>query len=272
MKKRFILLIDFSKYSANLIRYASEWCGQINAELLLIHQTTVLSPALSNYEVKQEITQHTNNEALKELRKLAQEIVPSTIKVSFWVSESHLNMIIPAMLTEPFDHLVFIGIKEAGLLKQIFLGSTAVEVIDGTDNIVIAMPKEISTFSHKKIFIAVTEKHPLNIGELDKFLGFIDPEDTELTFFYLAKPFEETANIQAYLSELSQSYADQYHSSFSIFEGSKPFEDIKEVINDKIDEILVIQKGSRFLNDQYFRKFLINELIYHGQTPMIVLP
>ena len=272
MKKRFIVLIDFSQYSANLIRYASDWCEQINAQLLLIHQTTVLSPALSNYEVKQEITQQTNNDALKELRKLAAEIVPSTVNVSFWVSESHLNTIIPAMLTEPFDHLVFLGIKEAGIFKKIFLGSTAIEVIDNTDNIVIAMPKEITNYSHKKIFIAVAEKHPLNIVELNKFLEFVDPEDTELTFFYLAKPLEETADMKTYLTELSQQYADKYNSSFRIFEGNKPFDDIKEVINDKIDEILVIQKGSRFLNDQFFRKFLINELIYHGQTPMIVLP
>lgn len=272
MKKRFIVLIDFSKYSANLIRYAADWCAQIDAELLLIHQTTVLSPALADYQAKQEITQHTNNKSMTELKKLAREIIPSTIKISFWVSESHLNTIIPAMLTEAFEHLVFIGIKEAGLLKQIFLGSTAVDIIDHTKNIVIAMPKEISRFSHKKIFIAVAEKHPLNREELNKFLNFIDPQGTELTFFYLAKPSEETENIKKYLIELSQSYAGHYDSSYSVFEGNHPFEDIKEVINDKIDEILVIQKGSRFLNDQYFRKFLINELIYHGQTPMVVLP
>lgn len=36
--------------------------------------------------------------------------------------------------------------------------------------------------------------------------------------------------------------------------------------------MLVVQKGSRLLTDQLFRQFLINELVYEGQTPLIVLP
>ena len=44
------------------------------------------------------------------------------------------------------------------------------------------------------------------------------------------------------------------------------------VINNKIDEMLIVQKGSRLLTDQLFRRFLINELVYEGQTPLIVLP
>lgn len=272
MKKRFILLIDFSDYSPNLISYAAEWCEEIRAELLLIHRTTILSPALSDYEVKQEIIQTTNREALQKLRKLAAETVPPTVKVSFWVSESHLSIILRTMLREPFEHLVFLGLKEAGLLKQIFIGSTAVEVIESTNNIVIALPKEIGSFSHKKIFIAVNKEQNLNIDQLNKFLAFITPEDTVLTFFYLAKPYENTDGVTIQLQELSSSYADRFHSTFTVFQGSKPLEDIKKVINNKIDEILVIQKDSRLLSDQFFRKFLINDLIYHGQTPMIVLP
>lgn len=53
-----------------------------------------------------------------------------------------------------------------------------------------------------------------------------------------------------------------------IYEGSN----IKDVINSKVDELLVVQKGSRLFSDHLFRKFMINELVYEGQTPMIVLP
>jgi len=54
------------------------------------------------------------------------------------------------------------------------------------------MPKEIEVFSHKNIFVAVTEKHPLNLLELNKFLKLIDNENTSITFFYLSKPKEKT--------------------------------------------------------------------------------
>jgi len=272
MKKRFIILIDFSEYSSNLIRYACDWGNQTNAELLLVHQSIVLAPALTDIEGRLQIGQQTNYEALQKLKTLAKELIPPTVKVTFFVSENHMHIILSNLLEEPFDNLIFAGIKGTGLLKKIFMGSVALQVIDNTKNIIVAMPKEIATYSHRNIFVAVTEKHPLNFLELTKFLNFIDSENTSITFFYLAKPNEKTRNIEKHLTDLTLFFADRFDATFAIYEGSNTFADIKKVINNKIEEILIVQKGSRLLTDQLFRKFLINELVYEGQIPLIILP
>lgn len=114
-----------------------------------------------------------------------------------------MHIILSNLLEEPFDNLIFAGIKGTGLLKKIFMGSVALQVIDNTKNIIVAMPKEIATYSHRNIFVAVTEKHPLNFLELTKFLNFIDSENTSITFFYLAKPNEKTRNIEKHLTDLT---------------------------------------------------------------------
>lgn len=272
MKKRFILLIDFSEYSGNLIKYACDWAKQIDAELLLVHQSTVLAPALTDNESKLQLAQYANDEATERLQALAMDIIPPAVKVSFSVSDTNLQLTLPELLSKPFENLVFTGIKGTGLLKKIFLGSVALQIIDNTNNIIVAIPKDIATFSHEKIFVAVTEKHPLNILELNKFLNFIDSENTTITFFYLAKPYENTKNIEKHLKDLKVMFAEKFNTDFAIYEGNNPFDDIKKVINNKIDEILIVQKGSRLLTDQLFRRFLINELVYEGQTPLIVLP
>ncbi|NHE57616.1 universal stress protein [Cyclobacterium plantarum] len=272
MKKRFIILIDFSIYSNNLIRYACEWGKQVDAELLLVHQTIVLAPSLSDKESRNQIAQHTNNESLRKLKSLAKELISPSIKVSYSVSEKNLLLTLNNLIEEPFDNLIFSGIKGTGMLKRIFLGSVALEIIDKTKNIIVAIPQEISTFSHTKIFVAVTEKYPLNIQELNRLLNFIDKENTNLTFFYLAKPNEKTKDMEKKLRGLEELFADKFVTNFEIYEGSNPFEDIKQVINNRIDEMLIVQKGSRLLTDQLFRRFLINELVYEGQTPLIVLP
>ncbi|MBK7426529.1 MAG: hypothetical protein IPI60_05615 [Saprospiraceae bacterium] len=89
----------------------------------------------------------------------------------------------------------------------------------------------------------------------------------------MAAPNEITKTIEKELERLTALFKDRFNTSFEIYEGSNPFEDIKKVINNKIDEILIVQKkGSRLLTDQLFRKFLINELVYDAQTPLIVLP
>lgn len=272
MKKRFIILIDFSEYSSNLIKYACDWNKQVNAELLLVHQSIVLAPALTDNESRHQIAEHTNEEALQKLKVLAKELIPPSIKVTFNVSESNLQLTLPKLLEEPYNNLILTGIKGTGLLKKLFLESVALQVIDNTKNCIVAMPKEIDTFSHEKIFVAVTEKHPLNVLELNKFLNFIDRESTSITFFYLAKPYEKTKGVESHLKDLSEMFADRFNTDFAIYEGNSPFEDIKKVINNKIDELLIVQKGSRLLTDQLFRKFLINELVFEGQTPLIVLP
>lgn len=272
MKKRFIILIDFSDYSGNLLKYAYDWGLQINAELLLVHQSIVVLPAFAGSKTKERTTQETNGEALIKLKELANSILPSLDKVSYSVSENQLQLTLPKLLAEPFEHLIFVGLKGTGLFKKIFLGSVAIQVIDNTNNIVVAMPKEIFKFSHEKIFVAVTERHPLNILELNNFLNFLDEGITSITFFNLVQPNEKTKEIEKQLSDLSKLFAERYKTTFAIYQGNNSFEEIRKVINNKIDELLIVQKGSRLLADQLFRKFLINELVYEGQTPLIVLP
>lgn len=272
MKKRFILLIDFSEYSNNLIKYASDWSTQVNAELLLIHKTSILVPSLTNYEFRKTIANQTNNDALINLKALTKKLVPPTVKVSYLVSENSLRLTLVDLLKESFENLIFVGIKGTGFLKKLFIGSVSLKIIEKTQNIVVAMPKTISTFTHKKIYIGVSESHPLNIIELNNFLKFIDREETVITFFYFALPNENTIEIEKQLQQLAAMFADKFVTTFVIYEGQNPFEEIKKVINNKIDELLVIQKGSRYLADKLFRKFLINELVYEGENPLIVLP
>ena len=272
MKKRFIVLIDFSEYSNNLIRYACDWGIKINAELMLVHQTSILAPALTDTESRKQLVQDAYDDAMQKLEALAKELIPSRMKVSYSVSESHLQLTITNLLQASVDNLIFVGLKGAGFLKKIFLGSVSLQVIENSKNIVVAMPKEIATFSHGKIFIAVTEKYPLNLLELNKLLNYIDRENTNITFFYLAKPSEKTSDMEKQLRDLTALFAEKFNTNFAIYEGSTPFEDIKKVINNKVNEMLIVQKGSRLLTDQLFRKFLINELVYEGQTPLIILP
>lgn len=272
MKKRFIILIDFSEYSDNLIRYACEWSKQINAELILVNQYQVLAPALTDNKSRNQIAQIGYEEGLQKLKTLANTLIPTTVKVSYSVSESPLKLTLSELLAEPFDHLIFVGLKGTGMLKKIFLGSIAIQTIEKTNNCVVAIPKEVNTFSHNKIYVAVTEKKTLNILELNNFLKFINRQNTYITFFYLAKANEKTIGIEKLLRELSEMFSDRFNTEFAIYEGNSPFDDIKKVINNKAEELLIVQKGSRLLTDQLFRRFLINELVYDGQTPLIVLP
>lgn len=272
MKKRFIILIDLSEYSNNLIKYACHWGQKANAELLLVHQSIVLAPALSDNESKLEITQHTNEDALQQLKLLAGELIPPTVKVSYWVSETNLQLTLAKLLEDPYHDLIFTGLKKAGFLKKYFVGSVALRIIENIENTIVSLPKETSVFSVKKLLVAVTEKYPLNILELNKFLDFMDEKNTSLTFFYLAKPKEDTTQVENRLSELSALFSGRVKTKTAIYEAEAPLTEIQKLITNNEEELLIVQRGTRLLTDHLFRRFLINELVYEAQTPLIVLP
>lgn len=272
MNKRFIVLIDFSEYSSNLIKYACDWSQETHAKILLHYQTHAFLPAFAEKEAREYIIRQENDNALAKLEALAKTLIPDSIEVSYYVSEIDFQITLPELLAESFENLVFIGLKGTGILKKLFLGSIALRIIGNTENTVVAMPKGIDSFSHEKIFVAVGEKKLLNLEQLDIFLEFIDHRNTSITFFHLAKPDEDTSKIKEQLQQLSVTYADRFTTNFAVYEANNRVDGIKGVINNKIDEILIVQKGSRILTDQLFRRFLINELVYEGQTPLIILP
>lgn len=272
MQKRFILLIDFSEYSANLLKYAYSWSKEVNAEILLIHQTsTLVSPRLSE-DIRNDTIKQNISEAVDQLNEYSRSILHDATNIKCQVTYYHLNLYLKELLSEPYDNLVFVGLKGTGLLKQIFIGSIAVEIIENIDNVIVAIPKEVTRFSPKKLYVPVTDKYPLNISAFHKFLGCLGDGIEYINFFSLSKPDEHNEDNEKQLLELSNFFKNEYNTDYTVYEGKNTFENIKKVINNKTEEILVVQKGSRLLTDQLFRKFLINDLVYEGQTPLVVLP
>ena len=272
MKKRSIVLIDFSENSIELIKYVADWSMHTDMEILLLHQNIVVLPALTEVDDKREITQHTNAEARKKLSLLAHAHLPDQAKVTFSVSEEPLLSTLERLLAQPFDDLVFVGMKGTEPVKQLVKGSVALDVINGTGNCIVAVPTGLSKFTQSTLHVSVTEKYPLNILALNNYLNFLGDREVRIVFFYLAVPDEITKNIERQLRELSNLFAHRLKTDFAIFEGSDTFQDIKNVVINTADEMLVVQRGSRLLTDQIFRKFLINELVYEGHIPLVVLP
>lgn len=272
MKRRLIILVDFSAHSPNLIRYACDWCIKADAVLHLVHHTIVHAPVMADRDSKRQIADLANAEAEERLREMGDALVPPAVDVSFSVSTVRLQVMLSQLLAEPFENLVLVGLKGTGLLKKLFIGTVALEVVEQTHHVVVAMPKDVTTFDHRSIHVAVSELHPLNIPALNSFLDFIDRERTGITFFHLARANEETTGMEQQLASLAATYADRFDTRTAIYQGSDPFADIKCVIGNSTDELLIVQKGSRLFSDHLFRKFLINELVYEGKTPLVVLP
>ncbi|KAF0159967.1 MAG: hypothetical protein FD159_141 [Syntrophaceae bacterium] len=272
MKNRFIILVDLSSDSEHLIQFAYDWGKNIGADMLLVHKTVVMLPALTPYESKKKLTKMANREALDQLRRLAGNILPNVMSVGFFASEKPLVQQLRTFLHGPFNNLVFLGLSKKGLLEKLFIGSEAVKVIDGIDNLIVAVPMNPECCSPETIHVAVQKNSPFNIIDFNKFLNFRNESIQNLVFFSVLETGDDWNDAEKYLRDLTQLYSDRYSAVYEMYKAQSGFQDLKRIILDKKDEFIVVQRGSRMFLDQIFRKFLINDLVYEGNIPLVILP
>lgn len=272
MRKRFIILTDLTDDSSNLLRYAYEWSVKIDAELVLVHNAYVLSPALADQENKQILRQLTNDEALAKLKFFAQNILPAGVFARYIVSNENLLDTIIQLLREPFENLILLSLKEKNFLRRIFVRNTSIQIIDHVHNITVAVPKNLAIFSLKHIYVAVSSKYPLNIISFNKLLEYAKGSIEKINFFSLLNSERDAFYIEKYLRELRDMYKDKYDVSYDLYYENNVHGSIKNIIDNQAHELLVIQKGTRLIADYFFRKFVVDELIHDGETPLVVLP
>lgn len=271
MKKRIIVLADLTDSTASLIRYAQEWSINTGSAIHIVHQTHVFTPGVSDKNSKEEFAKPANDEALQKLKTLCDAIFGIDNNITYTVSIGTLQSTIQKLLEEPFEHILFSGIKNTGFLRKLFIGSTTLKTIENTSTALAAIPGDIPLNFPEKVYVAISEQQPLNFSEFNKLVKWFPVNKTELVFFNVSDSTENTENIEQQLNKLTGLYSDKFKCSYKILKNENTLSGIKNIISDKNKELLVIQKGSRFFTDMIFRKLLVHELVYDGHTPFIVL-
>jgi hypothetical protein len=272
MKKRFIVFVDFSVFSANLLKYAYSWAVQTEASVLLVHHLDLTFPAFTDAETRKAMAEDLLADTQAKMQIMVQTELPEGAMVQVQVITQPLKIALKQLLNSSFETLFFVGQKGTGPLKQLFIGSMALELIENSPKTVAAIPKDINHFTQKKLYVGVTEKYPLNTEALGRLLKLFPKQALHLTFFFLAKTGEASPNMQEMLEQLACDFAHMAQTDYQVYEGESAFSAIKQIVQHTHEEMLVLQKGSRLLTDKLFRKFLINELVYEGAVPMLVLP
>lgn len=278
MRTRLIVLIDFSIYSHALVELGIRWCEIANAQLLLVHQVPGIVPAMTNSESKDEIIKEEKTQALAKLERFATEKVPPSIPVHYRVTAGNLLNSIDELLKQEYNDIILVGIKGTGMFKKILMGSTATEVINEINQLVVAVPDKLCVAPHKfcnliprKLIVSLSYKFPLNENAFDNFLTTFKSSITQIEFISVHSE-EKDEKALRYLESLSQKYGERIPCSYKVFTGKDVFDELKKHVRQDNDTTLVVQKGSRNLTDQFFRKFLINQLVHDGSIPLVILP
>lgn len=272
MKKRFLVLVDYSDFSINLIAFAAEWAEEQNAQLVFIHQASTQAPAFTEADSKRSFKHSIFEEEKAKLHTFVKKQLPKVNNATYYVSDELLKISVSSFLKEPFEHLIFAGIKGTGILKQIFIGSEVVKLVDAVDETVVALPKIAVKLPISSVHVAVHPDYPINIAAFKRLLKTINNPQLKLNFIHFEKSATVNPKTNRYFKDLEELFAAEYLVDFNTYTGQKSAQELKNIMQNNINDFVVIQKGSRYLSDQIFRKYFINELIYEGSIPLVVLP
>lgn len=269
MKKRnrIIVLIDFSKNTGNLIDFAYKVAKLNNSKVIFVHQVAGIVPALADEASRIEILNYEIEEARVSLNHLSKGRIKDE---DFTVSHKPLLSTLQDLQNENYSDWVLTGLKRTKPLKRLLIGSTILKIIDESSLLTLAVPVYKDLSVPHKLHIGVTALYPLNKFQLENVLLSFKDHVTQVEFFTLLKEDEDEAASREYLLELQQEY-ETYKPGIELYKGKEAHEQLKTSMTNTEDSFLVLQQGSRSLTDKLFRSFMINDLVYDAQTPLIVL-
>ncbi|MEG9326840.1 Nucleotide-binding universal stress protein, UspA family [Salinimicrobium catena] len=267
-RNRIFLLTDFSENSENLTDFAFELSEIIGGKVIFVHQVPVMAPAMADQEIREVIIKEKAEEALSNLRKLSRGRVYS--EESFFVSEKPILNILKDLENEFFFDWVLAGLKSTGTLKRLFIGSTTLSIVEESDHLTVAVPARTHISVPKKLMVGVSPKYPLNKIQFEIVLDSLKDQIRELEFFTILKEGEDQLPARDLLLGLQSEY-ETHKPEIQLFKGEDALTLLKKRMEFSKNAFLVLQQGSRAINDKLFRKFMINELVYLGQIPLIVL-
>lgn len=172
-KIRIIVLVDLSLYTNSLIKVATKWAGLLNAELILVHEVPRLVPALADDDTRYEIIDHEKDEALSVLERLAERSIPNRIPVGFEVTERRLIDFLSQLIPKKKQTLLMMGLKGTGLLKKVFIGSVATQIINELNKITVGVPLEINQAIPENLIIPINPDYSLNEEKLDQLVTYL---------------------------------------------------------------------------------------------------
>lgn len=267
---RFIVLTDIHPDAVNMLMFTRKWARELQAELLIVHYTFPIVPALSHSELKTEIHRMSRREALDKLKGFVAGELKDTSGIRYFVTTRNLETTIKQLYRSSESEVVFTALRDKNFWETLFSQSTNIKLAEEVHKIIIALPADMSEQRFKTLHVALKPGVPLNEGEFKNLLKISGGKTRKIRFFSVLKPSEDDREIKEYLRSLSLSYAGNREVSYEILTAASPSGTVKSSMLEN-GGVLVLQKGPRSFMDS-FRRYFVHDLIHFARIPLVILP
>ena len=274
--KKILFPTDFSAVSNNAFLYALKFAESINAEIITLHVYEL--PIVNNtdgfpsylveiYDVVEWGQFESYKGQIPLLRNIAEANGLGHIKLSHEILMGDLVSNIKEISKKEGIDYVVMGTKGATGLKETFLGSTAGDVLSGTDAIVLAIPEQ-SHYSQIKNIAFTSRFREKDRVALSKLIRLTKGFDAKIHCLYVKTSGSDLKEVV--LADWKLLFKDE-NVDFHIIENNNVEETILQFTQDENIDLLAMLHYKRSFLEGLFHFSLTKKIVHHIQIPILAL-
>lgn len=275
--KKILFPTDFSEAANNAFIYALNIAKATGASLTTLHVyrppnlKSINAPVkmrefVESYDLN---TFHNYKDSIPELRKIAEEAGMGSVPMYHVLKEGNTIDTILGTAKEDEADMIVMGTTGANGFKELFMGSTAGEILENADRPVLAIPDEasfdglIDQIAFSTSFADDEEK------ALDKVLEFAALFNAKVHVINVdvAHTSEYTHKMEA----LQAKYTDKENMIFQVLEGNDIYEVMTAYLQKEEVDFLAMLTKKRTFFQELFNYSRTKKMSYHCGTPVYAI-
>ena len=281
--------IDFSEYTLQAVRLAFSSANNLNASIVLLHSyyspfyvggypigDAIVYDDRSNESYKS-LIQRNEDEMNALMNVLRMEIangtlpdIPIIAKYREGVPEEQI--LLYAKKHKPL--MIIMGTQGNNATSHDLLGSVTAEVIDRSSVPVFAFPEHtpFDRFEGIRNIGFITRFDQRDLVAFDVMMKLLNPFNYKVYFIHLSSDSNPWDEIQlAGIKEYLKRQYPNLESSYVLLEGEQLIEHLNRFIEERKIDVISVASGKRNVFARLFNPSLAHRMVFHGDTPLLVL-
>ena len=271
--KNMLFPTEFSLNSDQAFPYALDIAYLLGADLVIFNSYR-LPHSKSN--VMTSLLDRMKEDSNNELERLKKEALSNekyqNLRITITSRSGSFISLIPKVADEFKSDLIVMGTKGANSLKEIFIGTNTLEVIQNTEIPILTVPEEAKNSKVDKIAMAVDLKKIKDPQQLRPLLEMAKICRASIEFVHVMHPDDQDSTQDRFNQIMFlEKFASETPSNIHIITDTDIIEGLSRYIATEKPDMLAMLSRKHTLFDRLFSQSLTNKLSFRSEIPLLVM-
>jgi len=271
--KHILFPTDFSDNSDQAYPYALDIAYLLGAELVIFNSYQ-LPHSKSNVMVS--IVDRMKEDSIISLKKLKEDTLSQekykNLNITTTSRSGNFVSLIPKVATEFQSDLIVMGTKGASSLKEMFIGTNTLDVIQSTKIPILTVPEKAKNNKVDKIAMAVDLRKINDPEQLRPLLEMAKICRASIEFVHVMQPNDEDSTQDRFNQIVFlEHFTSEIKSNINIITDTDIIEGLSRYVESEKPDMLAMLSRKHTLFERLFTQSITNKLAFRSEIPLLVM-